>query len=174
MSDELQKSTQIILPSQEMTFEDCEPQEIPVNIKGRDGKVKKYLLKEGMEDVNCKYQNFITSQHKIGSDGSILSIGNVSDADPYLVHLCLYELIPSKDNPDLYTHKKVPLEVVRSWPTPRVRQLYEKAKEINHIEVEDLTNLKKQRDRLDERIAKLEGREEKLKNGQDATTTSSE
>lgn len=98
---------------------DLAPQVLPVEIGG-----KRYTLKEATGDVACQYQNAITNGVTLGPQGKPERMGNIADVGPFLVHLCLY------DEAD----KRVPIEVVRSWPSRVVDALEASVKKISELD----------------------------------------
>jgi hypothetical protein len=107
--------------------------------------------------------SLIGAEMQVGSDDSrtIRRMQGLVEAEPLLVSLCLFKIDGDK-------HVAVTQKTVESWPSSVVKQLYETAKDISDLgEEEDLAKLTKERDKLNTRIAKLNGspsQEEQEKN----------
>jgi hypothetical protein len=140
-------------PLSPMEF-DGELTEVPVRVNGVE-----YVLREATGDVACKYRNAITKQTTLTEsqdESRTIKVGNIADSEPYLVHLCLFDT----------ENNNVPLSKVRSWPPKVVSALYNRAKEISELDQdEDVESLIKQRDKLNQQIAKLQ-KEDPAKNEQ--------
>lgn len=157
--------------SELLKFEDNEPVEVPVKVKQKDGSTANYILKEGMEEVNAKYQNYTSNMLKVGSDGKIIGVTNPNDAKTYLLSLCLFEVVESTKPGEPRRLRAVPNSLIRSWPTDRVSKLFEIAKKINHVDEEEtLESIDKQIERLQEVREAIVNR----KNEQSAATDISE
>ena len=130
-----------------MCFEDAEPQVIEVTIKG-----KAYRLKEPTADVAAKYRSASARCARF-SEGKMQSIDGVGDIEPYLVSMCLFEVLPGGNL------KQVPIPTVRSWKASIIRPLFDKAKEMGLLEEEKDTpkSLKKKITELQTRLRSLQG-----------------
>jgi hypothetical protein len=109
----------------QMNF-DLEPLEVQVTVGG-----KSYVLREASEDAACKWRNKIMSSTKL-TDGKPSSIDGIGDSEPLLVSLCLWEQHSSTK--DEVKQLKVPLEVVRSWPSRVVKKLHKWVMENSDLE----------------------------------------
>ena len=102
-----------------LVFE-LEAQLIPVVIGEEE-----FELREASSSAACRWQNDFLSKAKLGPDGKIQSTKDIADSEPFLVHLCMFYA---------GTQNRVPLEVVRSWPSRIVKQLFKKAKDISGLD----------------------------------------
>lgn len=103
-----------------MDFDSLDLLTVPVTIAG-----KKYTLREIDTQGACRYNNAKLHGTKFDENGKAVGIGNLADVEPLLVSLCLFE----DGQP---TH--VPLSVVSAWPYRVVKPLFDKAKEISHLD----------------------------------------
>lgn len=147
----------------EMNFDDLTPVEIPVRHSG-----KRYVLREATGDASSIYQNAVVKSAKLGADGKPVGFENVADTEPLLVSLCLYSLdgegrirLDNDGNPD--PRYRVPLKTVRGWPAKMIKQLYEKAVNISNLRPQQETV-----ETLEEKMAELRTRQEKLVEAEDA------
>lgn len=127
--------------------------EIPVEFRG-----KKYTLIQADGGAAAKFRSAIAKCAKFGPDGRPVSASGVGDVEPLLVSLCLR-----------FEGKMVSEEEVRKFPAPFVRQLFDAAKKISHLnEMTDgsLEGLKKQRDELEAKIKEQEQQEDERKNAE--------
>lgn len=148
-----------------LVYDDLTPIEIPVSI----GK-KSYTLREASAGAACRYRNFMLSCGKLGPDGKPISLGDMQDAEPLLVSLCLFE--SNEDGKEI----PVSLPAVRSWRHRIVSDLYRKAKEISGLDRPDTEDeLVKQIDLLQKQLDELRaGKAESVaKNWQSAMTATS-
>lgn len=99
------------------------PVEVPVTIDN-----KKYILREATGDAVTKWKNLIMSKAKLGPDGKPIAYQAMADCEPILVSYCLVE----KNN-----NTPVSVETIRSWPNRVQSALFEKAKEISEVDVEN-------------------------------------
>jgi len=111
----------------ELNFDDLTPIEIPVRIQG-----KNYVLREASGDAACRYRNAVLACAQLTPEGKAVSVRNLADVEPLLVSLCLFD---EKGNP-------VSVNQVRKWPARVVKALYEKAKEISDLDLEEPQNKK--------------------------------
>jgi hypothetical protein len=158
----------------EMNFDDLTLTEIPVTYRGR-----RYVLTEASGDAVCRWRNALLRATKLGPDGKPVAIEGLADAEPLLVSRCLY--VPDKDGrlrltphgfPD--PNYLVPLEDVRGWEGRVVGALFEKVKEISHLDMlETKEGLEEQMVKLKDRLAEMGNGEGKLKNSLKPTTAGS-
>lgn len=152
---------------QELVFSDLVA-EFPVTI----GK-KRYMLREASADAVVKFRNALTANAQLGQGGRVSRIGNIADAEPLLVSLCIVELYDHDTGKGVETKERpVPLSVVRSWPNRILKPLFDKVKEISAIHEDEETE-----ESLGKEIARLQGKLDLLrkdggaaKNGQKAMT----
>ena len=108
-----------------MSFDDLTPIEIPVSIGG-----KKFLLREATEDAAVKYRNKLAAAGRM-VDGKVVGIGDIADAEPLLVSLCLLELyeVNGPDGLPQQRERPVLLSTVRGWPAKVVKAIFDKCME---------------------------------------------
>lgn len=106
----------------EFDFSDLSVIEIPVSIDG-----KQYFLREADGEAEAKFRNALMEGVEIGPEGKPVRVRGSADAEPLLVHLCLWD----KAYPE---GRRVPLDRVKAWPSRVVRKLFNKAKEISEIQ----------------------------------------
>lgn len=129
----------------------------PIEKKVRIGKVS-YVLREANGEVVSKYQAARMRNIEI-VDGKSRFLGSEMDVNVILVAGCLFEVCDVTDkNPSGL--RTVPKDLIKTWPHRILEPLIEKTKEISGIDQDDLETLTKQRDKLEERIAKLRKDEE--------------
>jgi hypothetical protein len=139
---------------------------IEVPITGPDR--KKYMLREASGDAVAKFNNARARCVRF-QNGGMSAVDGQGDLEPLLVSYCLFEVY---DTGEVAT-KSVPVAMVRNWPERVIRRIYDKAREISEIDQDgSLEDLKKQRDKLNEQIAKME--EDASKNEQEPSATGSE
>jgi hypothetical protein len=116
--------------SEEWILDDLEPQQVKVKIKD-----KHYHLREASADAAVKFRNATLKAAKM-SDGKVVGMENLADAEPLLVSLCLYkagkdeELVLAPDgNPD--SRQLVPQQTIRGWPDRTQKVLFDKIKEMS-------------------------------------------
>lgn len=159
----LPKSTPPPEPNcEEMVF-DADEQIVPIKIKVKEGHVEEYRLREATGDAVCKWRNAMMNQTVL-LDGKPSKIKNMADAEPFLVSLCLYTM----------NGTNVPVQIIRSWKASIQKALYKRLRDISDIEEEEddsnLENLIEQRNKLDERIVKIEEGVSAAKNEQTDTS----
>ena len=103
----------------QLDFDDLTPISLPVKLQG-----KTYSLREASEDAACRWRNAVLKAVKPDSNGKPTCLDNLSDTEPFLVSLCLFD---DKDKP-------VPLPVVRSWSARIVKKLFAAVKEISDLD----------------------------------------
>lgn len=151
----------------EFNFDDLTPQSVPVRYQG-----SKYILHEADADAAAKFRNLALRNIKLTKDGSIDSdLGGMADLEPYLVSLCLYEIVEGKQ-----AAHPVPLAVIRSWPSRIIKPLFMWVKENSGLDEKDTRDaLLKKRAEIDKLLEKEPPLpiEDELKNSQIATKASS-
>lgn len=112
----------------EMVFEDLEPVEVPVSIRGR-----KYLLREADGAAAVKYRNANTRGARMDKDAKIVTLGEIAEAEPVLVAACLCPLdgtgkvrYDPAGNPVTAT-----VQLVLTFRAATIRELFRKVKEIS-------------------------------------------
>ena len=125
------------------------PTEIPVTIDG-----KAYVLREASEAAAVQYRDITINGAKM-QDGKVVGVHGISRAEPTLVSLCLFE---KGDKGEV----AVAFATVASWPARVVKDLFENAKRISHLNEEEETveTLEKQIAALQERLAAKRGGDE--------------
>ena len=124
------------LPHEPLVFDDLEPVEVPVTIKGKD-----YVLKEASSDAAVKFRNANAAGATLTQDANErtkVTMGSIADSEPLLVSLCLFEV--RKDdkgnvmiNPSTgkAVHGAVALGWVRGLKNSIVKALFDKVMEIS-------------------------------------------
>jgi polyhydroxyalkanoate synthesis regulator phasin len=131
---------------------DPAPQEVKVTYQQ-----KTYYLREPSEAIAVEYQNMATRATTI-TDGE-MKLGNLNDAEPYLVSKCLWEKINEQDKE---IERNVPLGLLRLWPSRVVRPLFDKAKEMGRLgQNESEDGLKKEITRLQKKLKKMQDAKQK-------------
>lgn len=133
---------------QPIDFSDFSVREVPVVFPN-----KSYVLREASGAIAAAYRNESLKCTQFGTDGKVTSVEGMADLEAKLVHYCLME-----------GDQRVPLDTIRAWPERYVKQLFAMAKEMSGLDEETLPSLKKQRDDLNKKIAKLEAEEQSSKN----------
>lgn len=134
---------------QNLDFTDFAVREIEVKFPE-----KTYKLREASGDVAATYRNESLKCTQFGEDGRVRSVEGMANLEAKLVHYCLLD----GDN------KRVPLDIIKAWPERYVKQLFVQAKEMSGLDEDTLPSLRKQREALDKKIAKLEAEELSSKN----------
>ncbi|MCK9568739.1 hypothetical protein M0R72_07350 [Candidatus Pacearchaeota archaeon] len=144
--------------SEELNFDDLTTIVIPVKYQG-----KSYTLREADEAAACQYEGAKSECLKL-ANGEFSGVDHKSMAatEPLLVSLCLFD----------EASNNVPVEVVRSWPSRMVKKLFEKAKEISEIDVQDEETVVKQVELLTKQLNKMR-KGNPSKNALSNTTTNS-
>lgn len=168
--------------SDELNF-DLAPQQLPVtlaNDPALKGKTRKCVLREASEDAACRYRNALLRATKLGPDGKPASIDGMADADPILVHGCLFE---EYEQGGETKYRPFTLKQVQDMPARVVQALCAKAKEMSKIDegADTAESLDKQITSLQERRARLAAEENgdsaaaegSAKNSPNGTTASS-
>jgi len=144
--------------SEEFNFDSLELIEVPFRHAGVD-----YVLREATGEAARQYRNAVIACTQFNSDGKPMSIKNVANVEPLLVHLCSFQAGKMG--------AQVSLDKVKSWPARMVKRLFDKAKEISHLDEvsESLDSLRKKREEIDQKILQMEKAEESLGNSADST-----
>lgn len=156
----------------EMNFEDLEPVEVPVTLRG-----KKYRLKEANTDAAVKYRNKIVSSAKLGENGKPVLLDGAAEAEPLLVSLCLFEVIQTGQHKGKLA--PVSLGFVKGLPPRTTAELFQRAKKISgldEVQEDTVEGLEKQMQDLKKRLEVLnngKGHEDEEKNSLNGTTDSS-
>lgn len=112
---------------------------------------EKYALIEASGQTGVDYQNASLAAFTYGESGKAKSINGLASLQILLVGSCLYKI-----NPDTGLTVKNPVGekfAKEELPARVLKQLFEKAKEISHLDEEDtVESLQKQIDKLQERI----------------------
>lgn len=149
----------------EFDFGDLKIIEIPV--VGPIGK-KKYVLREATEEAAARFANARAKCAKF-KDGGISGVDGLGDMPRFLLHLTLFN---TNDDGSPNLASPILPAVLAKWPTRAVKPLFAESLKISEIDDDqDLAALKKEREKLDERIAKLE--EDTVKNVPSDTESSS-
>lgn len=157
-------------------YDDLRPQEFRFQVNG-----KKYILREASEGAATEYRSASLRGAEIihnedRGDRTIRGMVGIADVEPLLVSRCVFEVLESGQE------KAVPKVLIDGWPAKVVKDLFERVKQSSDLEEkDDLPTLKKQRERLDKKIAKLEiesngkhtDAEDPAKNSQSATADTS-
>lgn len=124
-----------------MITEDLTPQTEPVKLSG-----KAYSLREASGDAATKFANARLNCIKLGPDGKPQTVRGVADVEPLLVSLCLFD----------ETGNNVPEATVRSWPARVQKVLYDRAKEMSHLDdLETEAAIQAQIETLNKRLEEL-------------------
>lgn len=147
---------------------DLEPTQIPVTVGGQ-----KYILVEASGAAAKAYRRASMKGVEMENDNegnrTIKKLEAMVEVESLLVSLCLYTA-PSDGSIGVLVSQ----QIIEAWPARVQKGLFEKVKEISDLEEkDDLPELKKQLVRLQTRIAKLEDREDALKNSQGAMVVGS-
>lgn len=146
-------------------FGTLEEIEIPVKIKGKDGKVREYILREASGEAVVQYRNAMFQRTTLGPEGKPTKLQGFGDVEPLLVSLCLFETTANG------TERNVPVTVVKAFPGRVQKKLYETALDISDLREEDtIAELEK---RLLEAKKKQAEREQAEGNFDDSTETGS-
>src|SRR4051812_5340029 len=87
---------------------------------------KPHVLVEADADTVFKYRNEVARVATL-EDGKLSKVGNVADADGYLLSMCLYSLAPDG------TRKLVPVLAVRKLPNRLMKQLLERLETMSDL-----------------------------------------
>jgi hypothetical protein len=149
---------------EELDFSGIEQLSIPVRVRD-----KCYVLHDASGDAAAKHRNAVLKYTKLGADGRPTLLEGVADTEPYLVSMCLFELVKAPDG----TEREAPVSIatIRSWPQRVQSKLFEKVKEISELsEVDTEASLKKQIGELQAKLEKLQAQGDPLKNAPGDTT----
>jgi hypothetical protein len=138
---------------------DLAPKEIPVKGGG-----KNYVLREASAGAVVQYRNAVTRSIKM-KDGKPDSVGDLANAEPLLVSLCLFEL---KEVKGQIIPIPVPETTIRSWGARAMKTLFDRIKEISDIDMEG----EETPETLEEKISQLQERLQLMRNGRHPESTS--
>jgi hypothetical protein len=116
--------TQPISPLDLSDLSDLEPVELPFRFGG-----KSYLLREASEAAIIKWRSTLFHDAKF-VDGKPTNLEELAPMNSLLVSLCTFEA---------ETGKPVSVETVRAWSARLVSRLYETARNISGLDVEETT-----------------------------------
>jgi hypothetical protein len=123
---------------EEMVFDGPEVIEVPVTIFG-----KRYVLREANSEVSAKYKNTILKATKLSDDGGSQTFKDgYAEAALVLVAGCLFEKYEHPQQGTL--ERPVSLQQVKALPNRVFAPLFDKAKEISRLEVQNDEAKKKQ------------------------------
>lgn len=103
--------------SENLDFDSLQPIELEVKIKGRV-----YALREASEGVAVDHRNAILASTTF-VNGKASSVRNLATVEPQFVSGCLFD-----DN-----GKKVPVQIITTWPAKIVKKIYAEAKRISGL-----------------------------------------
>jgi len=145
-------------------FDFSNHQIIDILVKGPNG--KDYVLREASGDTVAKFNNARARCAKY-QDGGLAGVEGLGDLEPMLVSMCMFE-DKGDGTPD--PHKPIKGNLLRAWPGPIVKALFDKAAEISELDSDkDLSSLRKQRDAIDKQIKQIE--EDQAKNAPRSSET---
>jgi hypothetical protein len=132
---------------------------------------RSFLLREADEAAVVKWRNLQIKSSRMDGTGKIV-IGEVADANPFLVSLCLFEKKPDKEgNLQL---SKVSKDEITKWPSKVVSKIFDRLMVISDLKAEETEeSITKQIGQLSEKLKALRERKETLKNEQGAGTDTS-
>ena len=135
----------------EMDLGDLAPVEVPVRIGGKD-----FVLVEASADAVKRFRAKAMQGVQRGEDGKITGLGGSAEAEPLLVSLCLFPAM-ADDRTKADRRMNVPLQSVMSWPNRVVAPLFNRAKEISQLDLDDKPEIiRRQIDVLQRRLKELE------------------
>jgi hypothetical protein len=139
----------------QLDFSDITTQEIQVKLPNG----KECVLREASGADAVKYRNMLSSSAKLSADGKMAKVENIADSEPYLVHLCLFEV---KDRNGSTVRVQVPLEEVKALPNRVMKVLYDKVKEISGLALEEETKevLEKRKAEVEKKLKDIESEED--------------
>jgi hypothetical protein len=147
-----------LLASNELDFTDLTPIEVPVKIGN-----KRYILCEAPHAVAKRYRAESLRGAELDMDQTtgkttMRQFQGLASGESLLLSLCLHELLPNEEGDQFKKRKPVTQAFIESLPDRVTKSLYEKLMEIcpSLKETETLENLYKQRDRINEKIKRLE------------------
>lgn len=108
--------------SSEYNFDNLLFEEVPVTYQDT-----KYTLREADGQASKLYRNKALTCIKYNEKTGVRETKDLGDLVPYLVHLCLYDT----------EGKRVPEATIMKWPSRIVQKLYDKAKQISHLDEAD-------------------------------------
>lgn len=132
---------------------------------------RSFLLREADEAAVVKWRNVQIKSSRMDGTGKIV-IGEVADANPYLVSLCLFEKKVDKEGKP-FLHP-VPKEEIKKWPAKVVSKIFDRLMLISDLKAEETEeSLTKHIGELSEKLKAVRERKETLKNEQGAGTDTS-
>lgn len=144
-----------------LDFSDLTPYEEKVPILG-----KVYTLREASGQAGTRYRNKMLESMRLGPEGKPQSINGMSDAEPLLVSLCLF---------DEAGVRPVPIQTITSWPDRIQKALAKRIKEVSELDEPDtVENLEKQMEELQKKLDKARVAEDARKNSSGDTMDGSE
>lgn len=114
--------------SKSLDFNDLAPREEPVTIG-----TTSYVLREASGGAVVAWRNFQIRAARFGGGGKLERVGDIADAEPLLVALCLF---PVNDRGEA-AKKHVSEDFVRGLPNRVVKVLFERAKEMSDLNEEE-------------------------------------
>lgn len=114
---------------------------------------KEYVLTEASEDASKHFDN-ARGRCAHFKDGGLSGVDGLGDMPQVLLHMTLFE---ANDDGSPDTKRPISRRDLARWPTRYVKPLFAEVLYISEIDDDtDLATLKKQREELSERIAKME------------------
>lgn len=107
--------------------------------KARVGK-NFYTLSEATGDAAVKYRETLLRSTKLNDDGKPSGFNGLSEIEPLLVSLCLYQGFPPPMLPDGLTPDPkalVPVTRIKRWPSRIYRGFYKRIREISDLVEEE-------------------------------------
>jgi hypothetical protein len=125
---------------------------------------KPHVLVEAEAETVFKYRNEVARVATL-EDGKLSKVGNVADADGYLLSMCLYAV-----NAD-GSRKQVPITTLRKWPNKLVKQLLERLEEMSDLGgSKTIVQVEKEIAKLTKKLARLKSDEEGTTGPKDGPT----
>lgn len=116
----------------ELNFDDGDlgPREVPFKLGSKD-----YVAREASAGGAATYRSAVLATHHM-EDGKLVRLENTGDLEPLLVSLCVFRVqtkyaCSCGNGVDCKRHPRVPLPVVRDWPSSTTKRLFEVIKEIS-------------------------------------------
>lgn len=150
--------------SHAISFDYGDLSKIEIPVVGPDG--KNYILREAMGGAAARYKNARTKCARF-KDGGLSGADGLGNLPELLLHLTLFT---TKEDGTRNPKDTISKPAVAGWPNRVIEELFTEALKISELDdAESLDDLKKQREELDERIAKME--EDSAKNVPSDTET---
>lgn len=155
MNSDLQAANGQLLEADALDLSDLAPIEVPVRL-GQ----KRFVLVEASHAAAKRWKSASLAGAEMSFDESgtrtLKRLQNVASNDALLVSLCLFELVKGQDGQD----KRVPVTqaYIEALLDRQVKKLHDRCLEISPSLAggDDLEALKRERDKLDDRLRKLE------------------